>query len=397
MNKNKKSVRNNYINKMQNINRMDDYEQINPEKKNMINKAIQNNTNKNSNSTNNNEFIRDLIAFSKIGKKRTNQKDYNNQVNNTSKFQNKRLNELNQNNLYNEYYNNKIIYKSSEISPNKTYFDKMNSNKQNQNINYIPQNKSNYPKYHLSKNNNNNGINYKFGITERNSPNKNSKERILRKNNTLSKFFTSIQKNEKQIDINKSLLNVAVSQVMESPLFGQIKEPKEGHSKGIIQLIKYSKNSPDYKKEKDIFDNENLKFENKKNNKKVLYLHDKKMFDEPINNNNYKQNIKSNNNGNALYIHNKALSFNNNLNTNEALLTLNENLSNINLNDKKGKIKDNSSNDNKYDINQGLYNNNIKNKKLHNKMNSEQMLIIKNNSLDKKPKDNLKKKYCDIK
>ena len=392
MNKNKKSVRNNYINKMQNINRMDDYEQINPEKKNMINKAIQNNTNKNSNSTNNNEFIRDLIAFSKIGKKRTNQKDYNNQVNNTSKFQNKRLNELNQNNLYNEYYNNKIIYKSSEISPNKKYFDKMNSNIQNQNINYIPQNKSNYPKYHLSKiNNNNNGINHKFGITERNSPNKNSKERILRKNNTLSKFFTSIQKNEKQIDINKSLLNVAVSQVMESPLFGQIKEPKEGHSKGIIQLIKYSKNSPDYKKEKDIFDNENLKFENNINNKKVLYLHDKKMFDEPINNNNYKQNIKYNNNGYAFYIHNKALSFNNNLNTNEALLTLNESLSNINLNDKKGKIEDNSSNDNKYDINQGLYNNNIKNKKLHNKMNSEQMLIIKNNSLDKKPKDNLKK------
>ena len=47
MNKNKKSVRNNYINKMHNINRMDDYEQINPEKKNMINKTIQNNTNKN--------------------------------------------------------------------------------------------------------------------------------------------------------------------------------------------------------------------------------------------------------------------------------------------------------------------------------------------------------------
>ena len=407
MNKNKKSVKYSYINKKQVINQINHYEQINSENKNKINKTTQNNFKKNSDVFNNSDFIRDLIAFSKMGQKKINQKDNNNQRNNISKIQKERMNELHQKNRNNKFYDNKIIYKSSEISPNKNYFEKMNTNTNmkyhadninNQKRDYASLNNNNYPQFHISKIRSNN-INDKFGKTERNSPIKNNEQKKLRKNNTLTKFFISRQKKEKPMPIDKSLLNVTLSQVMESPLFGQIKEPKEGHSKGIIQLIKYSKNSPDYKKGKDVFDNENLNLGNKVDNKRVQYLQDKKMFDEPINNN-HKQKNKINNNGNAIYIHNKTLSFNK-LNNNEALFTLNKNLSYININDKKDnnkeKVKDNSSIDNKNDINKGLYNNNIKNKKLHNKINSEQVFNNTNNSNIKKHWNNLQRNISILK
>ena len=392
--------------KKQERDKMNNCEQINPDEKNEINKTLPNDTNKNSNFVYNSDFIKDLIAFSKIGKKKTNKKDNISQDNKTSKIKKERPNEFSQDNFHNKHIDHKLIYKSNEISPNKNYYEKINTkkrnifndNKSNLKSNQITPSNNNYPKHHLSNLNNN--INYKLGITERNSPIKSiATQNNLRKNNTLSKFFLSKQKNEKQMPINKSLLNVAVSQVIESPLFGQIKEPKEGHSKGIIQLIKYSKNSPDFKKEKDYFDNENIGNKNN-NNKNVQYYQDKKMFDEPNNKiyyhnkiikPDYEQNIKTNNNSsnndnkNIMYIHNKTLSYNK-FNNIEPSLTLNKNLSYINLNNVQNKAKVETSYDNTKN------NNNINNKRLYKKINSEVVFYIKNNNPNiKRQKSNLQK------
>ena len=49
------------------------------------------------------------------------------------------------------------------------------------------------------------------------------------------------------ISKTKQILDVDLTEVIEGPLFKKIQEPKEGHSKGIIQLIKYSKGDRRFK------------------------------------------------------------------------------------------------------------------------------------------------------
>ena len=218
------------------------------------NKDVNNNRiNTNQNNlefVNNSDFIKDLISFSKkrkIKKKIGNKDNFDKDLNNNT-------------------------YKSKYIKKNNIEMNyELSSNDNHSHLQLLTEKNKNYMKQ---------------GKTERNSLIKNmasNNEQSSEKNNSVSKFFTENKRNNQKIIKNKSILNIDVSEVIENPFLKNIKEPKEGHSKGIIQLIKSSKMTPD---NKHLFDNEK-----EKEKDKTKYLKDKKVFDEPNINKVYNENI----------------------------------------------------------------------------------------------------------
>ena len=452
MNKIRKFVKNNNPQKSQdkilnknNNNHINKYENINSKDNNIVNETSPNNNKKNNKFVNNSDFIKDLIAFSKTKKEKkkllnrdNNKKEINYSINNNTKNTNQQRREE-QNINYN------IYYKSNETTPNKKYIKKLNNNKYkinnknkieidvndfdnnkvfnndltnpyNLKTDYMLNNSSN--NYHQLENKNikNRKFDNIIGFTQRNSPDKNrnvnNEQKIIGKNNTFLKINFNKNVKEKPKIEEHSILNLAASRVLESPLFGKIKEPKEGHSKGIIQLIKNTKKSSDYNKlNQDIFNNEDKIEKNK-----IKYLNDKKMFVKPTNNkynnninnnyvhknefaqesnnnsiNDYKQRMKfNNNNENIMFIYNKTLSYNK-YNNNDFSIKKNENSSQPITSDKKNEKNINIIDENKDYINHNNVENNAKNQKLYQKFNTEKLFNLKNYTNIKKHEHNLQK------
>jgi hypothetical protein len=102
------------------------------------------------------------------------------------------------------------------------------------------------------------------------------------------------KKNEQStINYNNSFLNITVNQIRECPLFEKIKIPKDGHSRGIIEILKNFKQSKERKskgsksgeRDKNNENDHEKNNQNRKNvsKKKIKCLYDQKMFDEPKN------------------------------------------------------------------------------------------------------------------
>ena len=317
MDENQKIVKNSLIRKKNNQieTKTNNHFMINEKMRKKINKnSVQEKstvlTKKNYNSVNNNDFITNLIAFSKQRKLKKKNNKLNNsehQLSNLNFQRNDTLLFSKNNNMSYQHINNKNFYRSNQISPIKQNLKNPVSIVNNDKINNkykIEINNSNFddndyiPEYNLTTENIS-SINYnqlleqkgniKLGFTQRNSPSiilntTNQEKGIMRNNNnTFTDFFNS-QNNDKELTKNKSFLNVAVSQVKQCSFLDNIREPKEGHSKGIIQMIKNCKNTSENKdKTKKIFDNKNYIINNNKNFEKTIVkcLNDQKFFDEP--------------------------------------------------------------------------------------------------------------------
>ena len=367
MRKNNNSVKNftskNFQGKKDNI--INNQININKQTKLKDNKDMNNNlvndSQNNLEFVNNSDFIKDLISFSKKrkAKKKIGNKDNSNK-------------DLNNNTYKGNYIKKNNIEMNYEISSN-----------------------NNHSYVHLLTEKNKKNV--KLGKTEKNSPIKNilaNKEQGLEKNSTLSEFFTSNKKKYQKIIKNKSILNINVNEVIENPFLQNIKEPKEGHSKGIIQLIKNSKITPDNKY---IFDNEpgrekennktkNLKDNNvfdkhkinKVYNEKNNYSYKKKLFqNDSINKNENNKNVKFNSEiKNIFYNHNKLLSYNKFNNNSPSFHTQNKLFfknTSEKIEDKyqyKNKNKEENLSSNKDNLN------NIKNKHLYKKLNTNQLFNI---------------------
>ena len=351
-----------------NNNQLNYNEQNNKNNISKLNKALQIDIQKSSDFINNSDFIRELIAFSK--KRRLNKKA---QTKDNSK---------------------------QDIN-NKDNLDKNNQpikGKKNKKINIVN--------------------------SEMISPSRNMKsdnKQIITKNNTLSKFFNVKKSKDENISKTKQILDVDLTEVIEGPLFKKIQEPKEGHSKGIIQLIKYSKVSPS-KNDKNLFDNDKYCL---KGNKTVKYYNEQNLFDEPkakkINTNNINNNgnissshhkilkkdfvnqIRNENikkekfnksNENFFNNHNKTLSYNK-YNNNESSFLKQNNLALMNKKDKsleKNEIKKKNSED------KNTYKNfaKIKKQKIYKKINTSKIFNIINSPDVKGQKDDLQKNISEV-
>jgi hypothetical protein len=274
----------------------------------------------------NSDFIRDLIAFSKKRNKR-NPLNVKHQLNRSKdSIKNNKVNDLNFSNVLNSKKDQKSSDKQILKNKNINHYQLNNNNNLELEVSNIDYNNTTYNNGWNTKNiktefisNNDNNYNSplsqyirdshhtKFGKIERYSPNKNiasnDEQKILRKNNTLTKFLFSKKRNDKQPNESKSILNMKISQVKESQLSGKILEPKEGHTKAIIHLLKSKrKSSENGKNNNEFFDNED---EIIKQN--LEYLNDKQLFDEP-------KNIKNNNKNNNDILDEEILDINKKLN-----------------------------------------------------------------------------------
>ena len=242
----------------------------------------------------------------------------------------------NYNKLFNQNENRKNKSKNENIliiDGDDMKYDEIKERKKNSSIDKVLQNKNKEINYNNNKNNINNNYN-----------------------------ICNVQNN-----FSNTIFNISPNQIRESPLYERIVEPENGHSRGIIKMLKnFKDNSLNHqehsfdKNEKNKNEEKIKKFENKQNKindnnirknnierKKIKCLNDQKMFDEPKNrtimnqrNFSYKKKIlKDRNNStnkkkkiikqdNNIFNHedliknpNKTLSFNNNYEIKNPFLT----------------------------------------------------------------------------
>ena len=330
----------------------------------------------------NSDFIKDLIAFSKKRNKR-NPLNVKHQLNRSKdSVKNNKVNDLNFSNVLNSKKDQKSSDKQILKNKNINHYQLNNNNNLELEVSNIDYNNTTYNNGWNTKNiktefisNNDNYYNSplsqyirdshhtKFGKIERYSPNKNiasnDEQKILRKNNTLTKFLFSKKRNDKQPNESKSILNMKISQVKESQLSGKILEPKEGHTKAIIHLLKSKrKSSENGKNNNEFFDNED---EIIKQN--LEYLNDKQLFDEP-------KNIKNNNKNNICYSYHKKVCQNGSVNK-KSFYKQNNQVNNINEkeNPSYNKMYINKSNIHDLSMKNKLSKNNIKDKTNKNEYN----------------------------
>ena len=321
---------------------------------------------------NNNDIIKEAVAYSKLRKLKKNlakksinssesfntfsqkneiiqnlekiKQGYDSKNNEQISFnQNELMNNSNSSNIIftnnrEEIFNNNISM-SYAILPTFNLDNKNYIIKKEKNLRLITERINNKSKERINEVNNNVNINNKKYIN-----NSIINELLLRNKRR--------KKNEQNtINYNNSFLNITVNQIRECPLFEKIKIPKDGHSRGIIEILKNFKQSKDRKSKGSNSDERNIKNENENDNernnknrknvskKKIKCLYDQKVFDEPKNkthimnrnfsyhkkilknkkaqNNKNKDlkktetNNKNINNEDINIIHNKTLSFNN--------------------------------------------------------------------------------------
>ena len=327
---------------------------------------------------NNNDIIKEAVAYSKMRKLKKNlaKKSINNSESYNSFSQ---KNELIQNlEKIKQGYDSKNIdqlnFTQNELMNNSNSQNFIfNNNREEISNNNISMSYAILPTLNLDNNKN---INKNYIITEEknlrlitdrinnrspqtinednNNINVNNKKYI--KNSIINELLLRNKKRKKNeqntINYNNSFLNITVNQIRECPLFEKIKIPKDGHSRGIIEILKNFKQSKDRKSKESKSDerNKNKNYENdiEKNNqirknvskKKIKCLYDQKVFDEPKNkthimnrnfsyhkkilknkkpkNNKDKDSLKKTeknrnyfNNEDINVVHNKTLSFNN--------------------------------------------------------------------------------------
>lgn len=322
---------------------------------------------------NNNEIIKEAVAYSKLRKLKKNLAKKS--INSSESFNSfSQKNEIIQNlekikQGYDSKNNGQISFNQNELMNNLNSSNIIFTNNREEIPNKnISMSYAILPTLNLDKNNNRNYIikeekNLRI-ITDRinnksterinednNNANMNNKKYI--KNNIINELLLRNKKRKKNeqntINYNNSFLNITVNQIRECPLFEKIKIPKDGHSRGIIEILKNFKqtNERKSKEAKSSERNKSNENDNEKNNhnrknvskKKIKCLYDQKVFDEPKNkthsmnrNFSYQKKILKNkktqnnknkdlkksetnnkyiNNEDINIIHNKTLSFNN--------------------------------------------------------------------------------------
>ena len=323
---------------------------------------------------NNNDIIKEAVAYSKLRKLKKNLAKKN--INNSESFSNfSQKNEIIQNlekikQGYNSKNTGQIQFTQNELMNNSNSQSIIfNNNKEEINKN-LSMSYAILPTLNLDKNRNyinreeknlriitdliNNCSTERIN-EEYNNVNTNNKKYI--KSSIVNELLLRNKKRKKNeqntINSNNSFLNVTVNQIRECPFFDKIKIPKDGHSRGIIEILKNFKQSKERKSqdtkssEKNKNKNNEKDGENEKNShnrknvskKKIKCLYDQKVFDEPKNRshtmnrnfsyhkkilknkktkNNMDKDVKKTeannnniNNENINIMHNKTISFNN--------------------------------------------------------------------------------------
>ena len=374
---------------------------------------------------NNNDIIKEAVAYSKLRKLKKNLAKKS--INNSESFNSfSQKNEIIQNlekikQGYDSKNNHQISFNQNELMNNSNSNNIMFTNNMEEISNKnISMSYAILPTLNLDNNNNyiikeeknlriiTDRINNKSTerINEDNN-NVNLKNKKYIKNNIINELLLRNKKRKKNeqntINYNNSFLNITVNQIRECPLFEKIKIPKDGHSRGIIEILKNYKQTKDkkFKESKSGEKNKNNENDNEKNNhnrknvskKKIKCLYDQKVFDEPKNkahimnrnfsyhkkilknkkaqNNKNKElkitetNNKYINNEDINIIHNKTLSFNNIFDVKVPSLNKDDMINRNNNNRQKREILNNI-----YDIkDEFLYrkyiNNKIKKKRLN--------------------------------
>jgi hypothetical protein len=238
------------------------YSKLRQLKKNLAKKSINSSESFNSFSQKN-EIIQNLEKI---------KQGYDSKNNDQISFnQNELMNNSNSSNIIftnnrEEIFNNNISM-SYAILPTFNLDNKNYIINEEKNLRLITERINNKSKERINEVNNNESINNKKYIN-----NSIINELLLRNKRR--------KKNEQNtINYNNSFLNITVNQIRECPLFEKIKIPKDGHSRGIIEILKNFKQSNDRKSKGSKSDerNKNNENDNEKNNKNRKNVSKKKI------------------------------------------------------------------------------------------------------------------------